>query len=307
MGVMRIYVDESGNFLPGASSRFCCVVALAIPESSAQAVCGQYEALRSTWTSEPELKGSALSDDQTRDALALLGRYDVVAEIVAVDLGRHTEDDIRQFQQKQAEAIAGGLTSKHRDNAVRWANGLKDEWLALSAQLALQMQLLIFALENVVRFVPNYYAQRAPSELSRFDWILDPKDIKLTRFEEVWRRAVCPLLQTLSLRAPMARVEGLDYSALDRFHMKMPDYLRGHTTPSSDSDEDLGGLDLNLLFSESVSFPDSRGDAGLQLADIVASGFAKALNGKLPADVWRLFGNLLVQKPKGSVLSLVEK
>jgi hypothetical protein len=47
-------------------------------------------------------------------------------------------------------------------------------------------------LEEVIKVVPNYYAQRLPSELGRFDWVLDPKDVKPTPFEEVWQKVVCP-------------------------------------------------------------------------------------------------------------------
>lgn len=47
---------------------------------------------------------------------------------------------------------------------------------------------------------------------------------------------------------------------------------------------------------EGRSFPDSKDDPGLQLADIVASTVTKTLNGKLPATVWRLLGRLLLQR-----------
>ena len=52
-----------------------------------------------------------------------------------------------------------------------------------------------------------------------------------------------------------------------------------------------------MLLRESVAFPDSKDEPGLQLADIAASAFTKAMNGKLPPTVWRLLGPLMFEKP----------
>ena len=127
--------------------------------------------------------------------------------------------------------------------------------------------------------------------------ILRPKDVKPTRYEQVWQRVVCPLLQTRSLDEPMARIIEFDYSAFDRFNMKMPDHLLPHLPKDRPGGREGGGVNLRLLLRESVSFPDSRDDPGLQLADIVACAFTKAMNGKLPPTVWRLLGPLMVERP----------
>ena len=56
-------------------------------------------------------------------------------------------------------------------------------------------------------------------------------------------------------------------------------------------------INLNLLMRESVTFPDSRDEPGLQLVDIVAGTFTKAMNGSLAAPVWRLLGPMMLQRP----------
>ncbi len=298
---MRIYVDESGNFQPdGAASRFCCEVALAIPERFAPELVDRFVALRKVWTNEPELKGSALSDDQMTAALKLLGEYDVMVEIGALDIGVHSSAHIKKFQHGQADGIMNGITPEHKDNARQWARQLRDEWMALSPQLMTQLYVLVLTLEAVIQDVPNYYAQRMPEELGRFDWILDPKDINPTPFEQCWQKIVFPLLQSISIETPWARVIGgpFDYSAFARFEMDIPDYLLLHL--KSKLPEDGKGLNLAKLFRESLAFPDSKGEPGLQLADIVASAFTKAMNGKLPPEVWRLLGPIMVQKRKGN-------
>jgi hypothetical protein len=299
---MRIYIDESGNFQPdAAASRICCETALAIPECVAPELLDRFVALRKEWTDAPELKGSSLSDEQTAAVLKLLGQYEVMAQIDALDVGSHSSAGIRQFQQGQADGITNGITPEHNNNARRWATDLSARWLALPPQLATQLYVLVLTLEDVIQYVPNYYAQRMPEELGHFDWVLDPKDIQPTPFEECWRRIVFPLLQSMSMDSPWARVEGFDYSAFSHFDMDIPGYLLPHLKAKGRKIPDDGkGLDLGRLFRESISFPDSKAEPGLQLADIVASAFTKAMNGKLPPQVWRLLGPILVQRERGN-------
>ncbi len=294
---MRIYIDESGNFMPdGTSSRICCEAALVIPDRIADELLSEFVSLRSAWTSEPEIKGSSLSDDQTVAALSLLGRFDVLLEVHAFDVAHNSPAQIAEFQKGQGDAIVAGLTRKHNRNAHRWAHSLRDEWLKLSPQLMAQMYTLVLTVGEVVRHTPNYYSQRMPEEIGRFDWILDPKDIIPTPFELVWQKVVCPFLQTESLLHPMMRVIGFDYSAMDRFQMEIPDYLESHL-PKNAPPTGGGAVNLGVLLRESVAFPDSKNEPGLQLVDIAASAFSKAMNGKLPPPVWRLLGPIMLEKP----------
>ena len=226
---MRIFIDESGNFIPnGTSSRVCCEAALVVPERVANELRDRFVSLRQTWTNEPEIKGSTLSDDQTTAALSLLGQYDVLLEIHAWDAEHNSPEQVAQFQKGQADAIIAGLTPQNNENAHRWAHALRAEWLRLSPQLMAQVYTLVLTVGEVLRHAPDYYAQRAPAELARFDWILDPKDVRPTPFEEVWRKVVCPFLQTDLLEAPTTFVTEFDYSALARFEMPTPDYLGPH-------------------------------------------------------------------------------
>jgi len=295
---MRIYIDESGHFIPGgAPSRVCCEAALVVPERVAEELLGEFVSLRASWTTEPELKGSALSDEQTIAALSLVGRYDVLVEIHALDVGDNQLEQIVHFQRGQADAFTNGLTSQHHENAHRWVHALREEWLRLPPQLVAQMYTLILTVGEVIRVAPNYYAQRIPEELARFDWVLDPKDIQPTPFEVLWQKIVCPVLQTDFLKQPPARIVEFDYSAYERFDMPIPEYLFAHLPKGRTTTRDGTGTNLGMLMRESVAFPDSKDEPGLQLIDVIASAFTKAMNGKLPPRVWRLLGPLMVEKP----------
>ena len=90
---------------------------------------------------------------------------------------------------------------------------MQKEWLQLPPQLIVQIYVLILTVEEVIRMAPTYYAQRMPDELARFDWILDPKDVKPTPFENLWQKIVCPVLQAMSLEKPLWRIREFDYAA----------------------------------------------------------------------------------------------
>jgi hypothetical protein len=296
---MRIYIDESGNFQPDAAvSRYCCEAAVVIPDQFAPELFDRFVALRKGWTNEPEKKGSSLTDDETAAALTLLGEYDVMVQIAALDVGIHSTAQIAEFQRRQGAGFMNGLTPQHREAPRKFVTQLRDDWLALSPQLATQLYVLLLTLEEVIQYALNYYAQRLPEELGRFEWVLDPKDIKPTPFEQCWRKVVHPLLQTISLERRFIHVTGgpFDYSALEPFRDEAPEYLKPHMT--SEPPEDFKHLNLGKLFAN-ISFPDSKDAPGLQLADIVASAFTKAMNGKLPPEVWRLLARSMVHKVKG--------
>jgi len=223
---MRIFIDESGNFTPGTGvSRTCCIAALIVPETQAGELSDRFVDLRRSWTAAPEIKSSELTDDQATAVLQLLAEYDSVAMVTAHDKLQHPAEQLRAFQEGQAKGFTNRLTPKHNANARRFATELRDEWLALSLQLMAQLHMLIVTIEDIIRFVPNYYAQHRPRELGRWDWIIDPKDVRRTPYEKVWERVVCPILQTASLKAPFMRIEELDYSSLDRFYIEIPDYV----------------------------------------------------------------------------------
>ena len=289
---MRIYIDESGNFRPGdTQSRVCCECALVVPEPVADELAARFSSLRSTWTAEPEIKGSSLTDEQHQQVLILVGQYDVLVEIVAMDCSQPAQE-IESFCRRAGDAIVENLTPKHHANAHRFFHKLKRDWGALPTQLQAQLYILMLTIEEVIRTAPNYYMMRLPDDLGRFDWILDPKDIKPTSFETVWERMVCPILQTRSVDEPSAFIGDID-SVFDRFRMETPGYLSAVVgrRPNATS------LDLKLLLRESVAFPDSRDTAGLQIVDALASTFTKAMNGKIAPEVWRPLAKLMVEKP----------
>jgi len=300
---LRIFIDESGGFIPSErpSSRVSCVAAVVVPESDLPNLFKDFVALRSKFTASKEIKGAELTDGQVEAVLWALGRYDIVVEAAMIDAGVHTVEEIRRLRAVQGDKIVAHVTADHHPNLRKELYQLRDEWLLLSEQLVVQMYAMIAAIDSVIRNVTMYYAQRKPAELGRFDWIIDPKDIGRTRYERVWEMVISPFLQDLSMRKPMIMVKGFDYSAFERFRSRvkeLPEHLRDDARDES-PDESFVATDVATLMRESVTFPDSKSNPGLQIADIIANTIARAMNQKLPENVWRHIGGLTVQKEKG--------
>jgi hypothetical protein len=143
-----------------------------------------------------------------------------------------------------------------------------------------------------------YFCQRMPGELARFRWVIDAKNNrKITPHEDWWRVCVKPLLQSHSLREPIASLKGGDYSAFRRhFSMQVPDYMREHLPAAVRTANDLGAV-----FGREMEFADSRGQIGLQIADALTNCVRRALVGNLRAEGWGPLRQLMIRQGKGSV------
>ena len=135
-----------------------------------------------------------------------------------------------------------------------------------------------------------------PEELGEFHWIVDAKDVKVTRSEEWWNTMVLPMIETKSAKEPMKMLEGGDYSYFDRFSLtldKAPEHLRQCI---DDPGAPFEAHDIKAIMRESFTFGDSKKHLGLQLVDIVASAFTRAMNGTLKKEGWGELGSLIVKR-----------
>jgi hypothetical protein len=134
-----------------------------------------------------------------------------------------------------------------------------------------------------------YFAQRSPAELGAFAWTVDAKANKPTRAEKLWSTLILPFLH----ERPLMLLEGTDYSALERFAVRVPSSDRSGAL--------LDGFDIKAMITERLEFKDSREVPGLQLVDVVASALTRALNNTLGKDGWRDLGTLFIRRRNGTL------
>jgi hypothetical protein len=172
----------------------------------------------------------------------------------------------------------------------------------LSDQLYIQFICQTKLMHLVVSQAVTYYVQRNPESLASFVWRVDRKNPgKKTKFEEVFE-SLCPgYLQTMSLVDPLPMVRGFDYSYMARYHYsagEQPTYLKD----TYDIDVDLDDvLDIGKLMGEDIQFVDSKGDIGIQIADLLASGLRRCLRREFKDNLRAatFLGRLMINRGRG--------
>lgn len=296
---MHIYIDESGSFTTPIilMPKISCITALIIPSAQNDEIINEYLKIRSSWGESEEIKGSKLNESQIAQVIELLSNYEVIAEICAIDIGSHTKQDIADYQRLASLEITKHLTPSHSPRVISSVYKLRRRLAGLSQSLAVQFFLTISLIQKLLVTTTIYYAQKLPKELGEFNWFVDAKGMPISNYEKLWTLLILPMtVQTLS---PFYLVEddNFNYSYFERFSIILdhfPYYLE-HTTDNPDSE--FKGTDFKMIMQESFKFDDSKQNVGLQLVDIVASAFSRAMNRHLQKQGWENLGKLFIKKP----------
>ena len=287
---MHVYIDESGSFISTPHSRISCVAALAIPSARRDELFTAFARRRQQFSAgADELKGSTLTEKQVAGVISLLLAHGALLEVCAIDMGIQAEAMTAGFKAKQADEILRHVTPKHHASVVAELNALRTQMLALPNQLFLQVILTIGLTRRSLETFINYHAQRTPGELAEFYWTLDAKASSLTPSEKLWSSLVLPMLH----EGGIGLFGWADYSSMDRYVMEVPHEIAGRPSRR--------GFDLRAIVKRNLRFADSREEIGLQLVDIVASAFTRALNGRLAEDGWRQLGRLFVRRAEQTI------
>lgn len=298
---MHIFVDESGNFTVQVNAQpyMCCVAALAVSESGLVRLQALHSRLlRAFRPAGGELKGRALTAPQLNRVLRELARIDVVPIIVAMDMGLQDEASISAHKRGQAANLRQGVEGpEHLDSMRHSVDEVATQIEHQSNQLYVQAFVQTEAIARTYRVATMHFAQTDPSTLGSFVWRVDAKDRETQECERLWAVLVKPFLQDMFLRRPFAQVHGagFDYSAMERFDNPdqdvPPDHLRAAVRRIEGP---FQSNDLNGILAD-LAFEDSRSSAGVQFADIVASVFCRACNGRLEPSGWRRLGGLMIR------------
>lgn len=298
---MHIYIDESGVFSNPANKDnvVSCVAALAIPSSKKVKLFKDFKSLSSEWVSlGEEVKGRSLDEDQIALVVALLQKYDVILEIIAIDLGLHTQDEITAFKKRQADGVINDIKEETNPEIARQLNEIRDVFNRMSNQLFVQSFVMFLLIPNTLKRMILYYARRIPQELKSFHWVVDAKAQSITEHERAWSLAIFPIMYTQSLKEPLRLVEGGDYSYYERFQDNDEEALRYYEAEGDFARGEVRTTKLEQILGKSFTFQDSRDNAGLQMADILANATQRAMNGKLRRKGWENIGSLMIrQKP----------
>ncbi|WP_169569872.1 hypothetical protein [Sneathiella limimaris] len=213
---LHIFIDESGSFVTGTgeTSSISTVGALIIPSKSMDDFARLYNRARLKLPKDKgEVKGRLLSERQVGDVANLLYTVGCIFEVVAIDVGLHTLQEVREHRNNQAKAITENLTDAHKPKLKAHVEGLREQLEAMSEQLYVQSTAMNQLIYNTLNHATIYHSFRNPPELASYHWTIDAKSKDgTTSWEDWWSDVVMPMLESRSFKKPFLEIEGGDFS-----------------------------------------------------------------------------------------------
>lgn len=295
---MFIYIDESGTFLysPNRDS-WCVVAAYVIPEHLKRKVNALMHHVRRIGNNGMETKLKHLSEGQYIWFLSELKKLGGVAFAVAVDVGLHSPSEIECHRNGQADKIIEHREKMIHEAARQGLTDLSNQIRLLPLQLYTQLSCQLQLFHEILTVATLYFVQRHPPTLGHFRWRLDQKAKAPTAYEDAFRKVLPAILQTMSLEKPMIMLEGENYSHFERFNYPIgeePTYLQDQYGIEGQS-----GYVTNIgqVVRDDFELVDSAGCPGVQVADLLSSGFRRLLRGDFSDSdtVAKLLGGNMVQ------------
>ena len=296
---MHIYIDESGIFSNPANKDnvASCIAALAVPTSKKKELFKQFKALTRDWRDKNgEIKGNKLDEPQIASIIGLLEKFDVILELVVIDLGLHTEDEITKFKEIQVSNMIGDIPPDHIPDVLKRAKAIQSVFASMSNQLVIQANLMFLLIPRILFHMVLYYARRIPQELQWFYWMVDAKNEAKNAYEDAWSTALYPVMSGQAAKNPIPFVEGGDYSYFEKFEQLDTEEIRRIEKEKGLERGTLSAIRLGDIFEKHFEFQDSRWNVGLQMADVLANAAQRALNGRLQISGWENIGRLMIQR-----------
>jgi hypothetical protein len=114
---MKIFIDESGRFIPGDGWSVVC--ALSLPHQFCGPARREIQRISKNWVKvDGEIKGSFVTVDQLAALVDCLFRYDALLHCCACDVSRHDRSAIVEHQTDQAKGITRYLVPPHHPEMV---------------------------------------------------------------------------------------------------------------------------------------------------------------------------------------------
>jgi hypothetical protein len=246
---MQIFIDEAGRFTPGDGISLVC--GLAIPHKAVGQCRRELTRISKDWPHRNgELKSADLKPTHIESLVEVLCRHDALLHAVAADVSKHTTEEVALHQACQAEGITRHLTDSHKPSLVKEVWTLRKALEGMPPQLYFQCVAMHQLIWIVAEETAMYFAQRRPTELSKFEWFVDAKDpARVTTQEKWWRDVIGPLGDSRGRREGFATVhdEGFDYSHFDRAFSREADlwYPDGPRRK-------IQGIDINKLIAQRI-------------------------------------------------------
>lgn len=300
---MNIYVDESGSFANTTTPNSWCVIAAYVsPESDRKSLANLIGDLKGAVDGFPkEVKLGMLDESKYFDFLLQLGKLNGTVFVAATDMSQNIAGIVMGHRETQGLKIVEHIDKMRHQSMKDSLNAASKAIREMPLNLYVQMVFQISLFHEVVLKSTLYYVQRTPQLLREWRWRVDQKDIRRTGYENIFRQLLPSVLQSMSFSEPLLMLEGCDYSYMAQYEYppgEQPKYLtEEYGLPSSD------GFNIGKMVGGNFTFVDSKSAIGVQVADLIASGFRRLLKSEyLDNDrAAILLGRLCIQGYRGKV------
>lgn len=296
---MKIFIDESGNFLTAQKANaWSTVVAYVSPESDRRSLDRLVLDLRTECSNGAEAKLRDIPEPRFAQFLLDLSRLKGIAFATAVDAHLHTEKSLLLHQARQADKVTEHIETMRYENARQELRELSFAIRSLPLQLYAQLICQVELFHKVIARSITYYAQRQPTILGSFRWRVDRKDISPTAYEIVFRKILPAVLQSKSFSDPILMLnESANYTFFRRFEYapgEVPSYLKDDYVIEVGD----GPVNIGKIVKENFQLVDSMKEPGVQVADLLASGIRRVMRGNFddPARIAALIGSTMLQE-----------
>ena len=201
--------------------------------------------------SKGEVKGRGLSEGEVVEVGRLLRKIGALFEVVVVDMGMHSNDDVVDHKSGQTGAITAHLTPDHQPNLVEEVWALRRQLEDMPLQLYVQSVAMGELVYQTLNHASTYFAFRMPRELEEYHWRIDGKDnLKITPWEKWWSTVVLPMMESKTFREPLIGAEGGNYRWQERFRIRPSGYKLKFVNDSKKGEF----FDLKLIMTEDFCF-----------------------------------------------------
>jgi hypothetical protein len=296
-----IAIDESGTFVSAPTRNSWCIASAYV--FSERVKSRSYAALKNLKkscgvSSQQEIKLKNVPEDVYFRFVDELSKLGGVLFAVATDSHVNDNNSVVRHRTIQANKIRENEPRMIYEEGKKSISLLASEVDSLSPQLYIQLQCQIQLLSDIFHRAFLYYVQRDPKTLRKYKWRIDQKNTTKTVYEKAFEKVVCPILQTISFREPMIFLKEADYSHMKPYlysEGEAPEYVEEAFGKKLD-----GGVNIGKIVRDDMSFPDSKMELSVQIADLLASGVRRCLrsefaNNNLAA---KLLGSLMLDDVK---------
>lgn len=312
---MKIFIDESGAFIPNPSNpTWSSVGALAVPDESLMRLKEALSELKEAFklNDNEELKNRPDSSSTAFiKFLDTIYTLNCSLHIVSTKSSSRGLDGVNNHKKSLQNALYNYSEKEpHSLNAVNDTISLIDKLSGqLFTQCLLQSYMISYSLDKILAL----YSQLSPKSLAKFSWIVDRKNITETNYDKAFKNLYVgtAIVKSLSEPSPMVLTPRHNYhyflqSYSYNQHHDPQSYAKRFEKNIDQIKEALYAVDLRKILAEDFTLADSKEEYGLQAIDLLISSTNRCLKGNFTNNslIAQKIGRLTVNSPQEKFKSI---